>query len=265
MVNTNKLVTIEDLSNHLDRSYPRELAWDDDLPRIGFILGDKYQELKNILLSLDINHDVIKEAVENNVNLIVTHHPLIFSPIYKIDFNTTEGSILKQLIENNIAVYSMHTNYDVGIGGIADFLAKQLGLKNILGDNLKDSYLRVGDIEAKQFADVLEIVKSKYKLDGLRYAGDLNKVINKIAVFGGSGGNEFTVREAIRGGADLFITSEVKLNAVQYANMNGLAIIEVNHGIEKLALNHLKNKLFKQLDTEIFVSKIETDPFKYYK
>lgn len=264
MVGLDKFQSIRDLCSFLDKSFPHELAWDDDLPRIGFILGDKNNELSNVLLTLDITEEVIEEAITKKCNLIISHHPLIFMPIYKIDFETTKGKIIEKLIKNNIAVYTMHTNFDVGIGGVADVLASNLGLKNVLGDNLKDSYLRVGEIEETKFKDVLTIVREKLKLNGLKYAGKLEKNIKTIGILGGSGGSEGDVRAALNHSCDLYISSEFKLNAVQYAAANDLCIIEVNHGVEKLAINNLKYKLFKKVPKEIFVSEVEVDPFEYF-
>jgi dinuclear metal center YbgI/SA1388 family protein len=254
---------INDLCVFLDKTYPAELAWDEDLPRIGFILGDKKELLNNILLTLDVTEEVVEEAINKRCNLIITHHPLLFIPIFKIDYETIKGRILKKLITNNIAVYSMHTNFDVGIGGVADVLASTLGLKNIIGDNLKDSYLRVGEIEEMTFSDTLDFIKSKFRLEGLKYAGSIDKKIKTIGILGGSGGSEADVRAAINFGCDLYISSEFKLNVVQFAVANDLCIIEVNHGIEKLAINNLKYKLMKKVKGEVFVSEIEVDPFKY--
>lgn len=262
MVN-NQFVNIIDLVKYLDQVYPHELAWDEDLPRIGFILGDKFQKLNNVLLTLDINEEVIEEAIDNNVNLIIAHHPLIFKPIYKIDYNTVGGRIIKKLIENNISVYTMHTNFDVGIGGIGDYLAKTLGLKNIGGDNLKDSYLRYGDIEEMSFQELIKRVISKFKLNGVKYVGDKTKLVKRVGIFGGSGGNDGAVKDALNLNLDVYISSEFKLSAAQFANYNNLSIIEVNHGVEKLALGHLKNKLIKLVVGEIIVSALETDPFEY--
>lgn len=260
-----KFTHIKDLCEFLDRSYPHDLAWDEDLPRIGFTLGDKYQELHNVLLTLDINETVVDEAISKGVNLIITHHPLIFNPIFKIENDKTLGKIISKLIQNNIAVYAMHTNFDVGIGGVADYLAKLLSLKNIVGDNMKNSYLRYGAVEEKNFGEYLEIVKNKLKQSGLKYAGDVNKTIKSIGIVGGSGGSIEDVSKALNNKVDLYISSEFSLHVIQYAIANDLCIIEVNHGVEKLVLNHLKNKLFKLVPFQIHVSEIETDPFNYFK
>jgi len=258
-------MVIKELCDILDELYPSELAWDNDLPRIGFILGDKNRKLENVLLTLDINLDVIDEAINKNCNFIIAHHPLIFYPIYKIDFDTSLGKIIKKLIENNISVYSMHTNLDVGVEGVADTLAERISLKNITGENEKDSYMRIGEIKETKFKDLFNKIKDNLDITGLRYAGDEEKLIKRIAIFGGSGGNERAVMEAVQKNADLYISSEFKLSAVQLAVNNNLCVIEVNHGVEKLVFINLLNKLNKFVNTKIYISEVDTDPFRYYK
>jgi len=258
-------MVIKDIVTLLDNLYPKELAWDNDLPRIGFVLGDKNQELNGILLCLDINLDVISEAITKNLNLIIAHHPLIFHPIYKIDYETSQGKVIKKLIENNLNIYVMHTNLDVGISGVGDTLAETLGLKNIVGENLKDAYLRIGEIEEVKFKDIIDEVCVKLKLSGLKYAGNLEKKIKKVGILGGSGGSEADVMQALNYGLDLYISSEFRLSAVQLAYNNDLCIIEVNHGVEKLVFPKLKNKLLEFVNTNICISEVETDPFMYYK
>lgn len=258
-------MVIKDLCQYLDNLFPMELAWDSDIPRIGFVLGNKNEELKNILLTLDINLEVIDEAISKNVNFIISHHPLIFHPIYKLDFDTSLGKIIEKLIKNNIGVYSMHTNFDVGFAGVADTLSSKLGLSNIIGENKKDSYMRIGEVSPVKFKDYLDVISQNLNLNGLKYAGNLEKTITKVAILGGSGGSEFHVLEALSNGADLYISSEFKLSAVQLAMNNNLCVVEINHGVEKVVFNVLRNTLKNYVDTDILISEVETDPFLYYK
>src|SRR5699024_8571817 len=91
-----------------------------------------YDEVvKNILVTLDVSELVVDEAIKNNVNLIISHHPLLFQPLKEINIRTSKGRIIKKLLNNNITVYSAHTNLDIAENGVNDELAKQLQLKNI--------------------------------------------------------------------------------------------------------------------------------------
>lgn len=253
---------IKDLCNYLDNRFPASLAWDEDLNRIGLIIGSENIKLTNVLLTLDVTLEVVDEAIKNNANLIITHHPLIFMPIYKVVSSDYTSLVIQKLIKYDISVYCMHTNYDVGYMGVNDSLAKLIGLSNINGDNEKDSYLRYGKIKEVRFGDFISYLKEKLNINNLRCAGDLNKKISTVGILGGSGGREVDVINALKSNIDLYISSEFRLNAVQIAARNNLCIIELNHGIEKLAFSFLKEELKNNFKTiNVLISNIETDPF----
>lgn len=255
--------TIKDVCNYLDKLYPSELAWELDLPRIGFILGNSNNLITKSLLTLDVTGEVIDEAINLGANLIITHHPFIFNPIYKIDFKTVIGQNIKKLIENDIAIYALHTNFDVGVDGVADMLANFLELKDIVGSNEADSYLRVGKVTKKPLESILKEIKDKLKLEGLKYARSDSSDVEVVGIMGGSGGNDHYVEEALKAGVDLYISSEFKLSSIQNAVNNGMSIVEINHGVEKLALESLVESLTK-FGVKTIISKVQTDPFKYF-
>ncbi len=115
---------LNDVIKVLEEIAPPRLAesWDN----VGLMLGSKEQSVSRILCALDVNEEVISEAVRNNVQCIITHHPLIFKPLYKIDFDTPTGRMIQKLICHDISVYTMHTNYDIVQGGINDILCEKL-------------------------------------------------------------------------------------------------------------------------------------------
>ncbi len=118
---------LNDIIKELEKVAPPRLAesWDN----IGLIIGSRQQKVSRILCALDINEEVVEEAKHHKADCIITHHPLIFKPLSKIDYDTPKGKIIKQLITHNISVYTMHTNYDVVKGGINDILCDKLGIK----------------------------------------------------------------------------------------------------------------------------------------
>lgn len=113
----------------LEFFYPLNLA--EDWDNVGLQIGDEKTEVENILVALEINHDVIDEAIESSANLIITHHPLFFKEIKNIKFNNTKGNMINRLIKNDIAVYSIHTNIDIAFNGINDWLCEVIGVENI--------------------------------------------------------------------------------------------------------------------------------------
>ena len=97
----------------------------------GLIIGSNSQKADKALITIDITEDVVKEAIENNCNLIISHHPIIFKSLKKIDYQSAIGSIITKLIKADIAVYAMHTNLDNMLDGVNGILAQKLGLSNL--------------------------------------------------------------------------------------------------------------------------------------
>ncbi|SHF12285.1 Nif3-like dinuclear metal center hexameric protein [Alkalibacter saccharofermentans] len=118
-----------DILNIIDGFAPFDLAekWDN----VGLLIGDKNQEVNNILLSLDVTEDVVDEAVEKQADLIISHHPLIFSGVKEIRWDKYQGRTIQKLIKNDISVICAHTNLDISPEGINVYLGELLGLLNV--------------------------------------------------------------------------------------------------------------------------------------
>ncbi|MGI6712367.1 MAG: Nif3-like dinuclear metal center hexameric protein [Bacillota bacterium] len=121
-------VTVDKVINIMETIAPRHLA--EDWDNIGLQIGHPGEKAENILITLDINEAVVNEAISQGIDLIISHHPLIFEPLKTLRFDTPLGKICAELISNNIAVYAAHTNLDRASGGINDVLAHILGLQN---------------------------------------------------------------------------------------------------------------------------------------
>lgn len=258
---------VNDVCNYLNNRFPLENAEEYDRA-IGLAIGDGRIEVTGICLALDVNKEVIKEALDNNCNLIITHHPLLFNPVYKILYNDFKGEIIKMLIENNMSLYSMHTNLDVGDGGVNDTLANNLGLSDIKiinGEASKGNYLRYGKVKEMTLGELASNVKKIFNLSGVRVLGDLNKKIKTVGVVGGSGAHDSDIFLAKASGCDCYITGEVHLNNAQYASFLNIALIEVNHGVEKFVFYSLIEELkknFKELynySSKIFITSNNSD------
>jgi dinuclear metal center YbgI/SA1388 family protein len=119
-----------DIIDRIEDWAPREIAWDRD--NAGLQVGSADREVKKILLTLDLTEPSLDEAIKENCNLIITHHPLLFTPIKKIDTqNNQTGKLIEKLIKNDITLYSVHTNLDFAKDGVSFELASVLGLKDI--------------------------------------------------------------------------------------------------------------------------------------
>ena len=250
---------IKEIIDYLDSKYPQDLASDFD-KSIGFGIGSKNIEVKKVLLSLDLTFDVCKAAKRLGANLIITHHPFIFNPINRIIFDTPQGQIIKFLCDNNISTYSMHTNLDAGIGGVNDTLAKMLEVDFTHEVALKDDMLVYGAIKETTLKELVKKVKEVYKLKGVRVVGCLNKRITSVGIIGGAGASIYNINDCISKNVDCFITGEVHLDKAIYASQNDLAIIEVNHGVERFVFDSLVKDLNSKFGDIFIVSNINTDP-----
>ncbi|HHZ18433.1 MAG TPA: Nif3-like dinuclear metal center hexameric protein [Acholeplasmataceae bacterium] len=259
---------ISDVIAFLEKKYPPELAADFDAERIGHVIGSDDSKLTNILLALDLTIDVAKEAVAKGANLIITHHPFIFTPLYKILFTTPKGKIIKYLCQHDISVYVMHTNLDAAEGGVNDVLSTRLGLQNIViagGGPAKDKLMRVGEIEPTRLGKLSKRVRERFDLPAVKIVGAEDKMIQKVGIIGGSGATEDAINQALAEGVDCFVTGEIKLHIAQQASACGLALIDVGHGIERMVLPAVKDEIKNRLGLSgrVFVSEINTDPLLY--
>jgi dinuclear metal center YbgI/SA1388 family protein len=123
-------MTCGEIFKYIEDWAPKEISWNKD--NVGLQIGSAKRVVKNILLSLDLNMNVVNEAKNKNCNLIITHHPLLFNPVKKIDTGTDKRSLLiEKLIKNDITLFAAHTNFDFAKAGVSFQLAKTLKLKNI--------------------------------------------------------------------------------------------------------------------------------------
>ena len=106
------------------------LSYQESYDNSGLLLGDENLNVKSVLTCLDCTEEVIEEAINNNCNLIISHHPLLFKPIKKITHSNYNERIIYQAIKHDIAIYAMHTNLDNIEEGVSFIFAKKLGLKN---------------------------------------------------------------------------------------------------------------------------------------
>ncbi|MBF7097712.1 Nif3-like dinuclear metal center hexameric protein [Alkalibacter mobilis] len=112
----------------IDESAPFDYAenWDN----VGLLVGDPRKEIQRIFLTLDITDESLNEAIEKNADIIVSHHPLIFSPLKNLRWDNKKGELIKKILRNELCVIAAHTNLDVSSVGINTFLAQRLNLKN---------------------------------------------------------------------------------------------------------------------------------------
>lgn len=121
---------LNDLAKKLDVIFHKSIAMPDD--PVGLLIGNLDREINSVLITLDITTEVVKEALEKEIDLIISHHPLIFTPVSNVVNDNPKNSKILSLIENKIAVYAAHTNLDAMNGGLNDVFAQKLGLSEII-------------------------------------------------------------------------------------------------------------------------------------
>ena len=207
----------ESLSAALEETIPSQLAekWDN----VGLQIDCNLKSVKRILLCLDVLLPVVKEAIEKKTDLIISHHPLIFSPIKKID-SKQEGIIIQELIRANISLFVMHTNLDKAAGGVNDILADMLGLEEIAP--FEYSSEEASDIgrmaiyrPQKTLKEIADIIKHTLSIPNIRVVGPLNKKIERVAICAGAGASLIDL--ASENKAELLITADIKYHQAQKA------------------------------------------------
>ncbi|AKS67012.1 Nif3-like dinuclear metal center hexameric protein [Staphylococcus coagulans] len=347
-------------------------SWDN----VGLLIGNKESEVTGILTALDCTGEIVDEAIEKNINTIITHHPLIFKGIKQIIDDDAYGSIIYRLIQNNINLIALHTNLDVHPEGVNAMLAEKIGLKDFeLLNKEKEHYYKIqiyipeenaeafkdtlsqhglaqegeyaycffntigkgqfkplenanphigeiGRVETVQeqkiefmiqshqrslaealihqyhpyetpVYDVIQMtrtshrglgmignlehkmtvnsfvnqVKNTLQMPSVRFIGDMNASIQRIAIIGGSGmGYEVQAQQS---GADLFITGDIKHHDALDAKIAGINLLDINHYSEYVMKEGLVHLLRNWLEPELEHSfKIEasarnTDPYDY--
>ncbi len=251
----------------IEKFAPLSLAavWDN----CGLIVGRSGKNVSKIILALDATPAVIKEAVNKEADLIVTHHPLTFNPVKNISDSTPIGESLLELAENKIALYSAHTNLDSCKGGVNDVLAELLGLEeaapsffdaNLAGE--KSSFGKTGYLDRKITLEQLaKRVGEALNDDTVTYTGDGGVMIGKVGCCSGSGG--MFIDEAAKSGCEAFITGDIKYAQALQALSQGMSLVNFGHyQSEVIILNKLKTVLSEEFDDIVIeISSAGTLPF----
>ena len=256
------MITVRNVFDHLNKLADIKLAekWDN----VGLMLGDFNSEVKNVLVCLDVTTTVVNEAITNNIDLIISHHPLIFKPLKSLNFTVDfKSNIIKSLVKNDISVISFHTNLDSATYGLNDFLAKKLELKNIRilfeHETYKNAGLgRIGEL-SEEFTqkEFITYIKEKFNLETISAVLGNNNKIKTVALLGGSGADFiYTLPEV-----DIYLTGDVGYHVALDALEMKKNIIDVGHFTEHL-VKDLLLEYIGELSINVQKSKVEQSPFK---
>ena len=249
----------------IEAAYPKSAALDFD--NVGLLAGRAEKEVSRVYLALDATDKVIDRAVLAGADMLITHHPLIFSPLKRVTDEDFISKRVVKLIQNDISYYAMHTNYDVL--GMAALSEKILGIKNtqvldvtMSGDGGEEGIGRIGDLEKTMtLEECCVYVKHRLKLGSLKVFGDMDKKVSRLAISPGSG--KTAVAPAIAKGADVLVTGDIGHHDGLDAVEQGLSVIDAGHyGTEYIFIDDMKQFLEDKLPVLEIVATPVVHPFQ---
>lgn len=245
--------TVTQIYNAIDRLAPFWLTMDFD--NTGILVGDRNREVSCALLALDCTPAVVEQAKQLGAQLIVTHHPVIFHPLKRVN----EDAVVYQLIRSDIAVISAHTNLDIAQGGVNDALASAIGLRDCRGLELLNEQTgawlgRIGTLPEPLSPEAFAAhIKACLNASSIKFAA-APRVIRTVALCSGSGAD--CLDAAISAGADALLTSEVKQHEYLAAAAAGISIFDAGHfDTEDIVTEPLRDYLAKEIpDVHFFTT-----------
>jgi len=259
---------INQITTHLEAIAPRHLQ--ESYDNAGLIVGDADAECTGCLISLDVTEAIIEEATEKGCNLVVAHHPIIFGGLKQlVGANYVQRTVIKA-IKNNVAIYAIHTNLDNVLHGVNAMIGEKLGLGELTilrpksPDNQEIGAGVVGGLaEAMEEKEFLGFLKKEMETACIRHTALLGKPIKKIALCGGSG--SFLLKDAIRAGADVFITGDFKYH--EFFDAEGkILIADIGHfESEQFTIPLIYRYLSEKFPTfALHFTETNTNPIKYF-
>lgn len=252
-----------DIMKVIEATYPKHAAleWDN----VGLLVGRTEKEVKKVYVALDATDEVIEQAVAANADMLITHHPLLFSPLKKITDEHFIGSRVVKLLQHDISYYAMHTNYDVC--GMADISAVILGLDGaetleVTDKESMEGIGRVGELACQMSLQSCgELIKEKFQLESVKVFGDLSSTVHRVAICPGSG--KGMTELALEKNADVLVTGDIGHHEGIDAVAQGLTIIDAGHyGLEHIFIEDMANYLRKNVEGIVVETHEITHPFQ---
>jgi dinuclear metal center YbgI/SA1388 family protein len=268
-------VPLREVIAALESRYDPALA--EDWDAVGLVCGDPDEPVRRVLFAVDPTAAVVDEVLGTGADLLVTHHPLLLTPVHGVPADDPKGRLVHRLVRGGAGLFVAHTNADrAPEGGVNDALADVLGLRDAVplepvdGGDPRAGLGRVGDLDAattlREFAAHAAAVLPA-TVGGVRAAGDPDRVVRRVAVCGGSGGS--LTGAAAAAGADVLLTSDLKHHSVSEAlESAGPALCDVGHFASEwpwlpVAADALHRDLSGRV--EVAVSRRRTDPWTWHE
>lgn len=249
-----------EIIGRLEALAPVEYACEWDNP--GLLAGRMEKDVKKVLLALDATDEVVDQAIREGVDLLLTHHPLIFKALKKVNDQDFISRRILKLIQADISCYAMHTNFDIAPGCMADLAAGLLGLEEqrpleVTGeaDGMPIGIGKVGTLAAPLTLQELgTFVKERFGLPFVTVygLGQLEEPVTRIAVSPGSGGS--MIAHGLKSGVQVLVTGDIGHHEGIDAVANGMAVIDGGHyGLEHIFMGFMETYLKKQFGSDLTI------------
>ncbi|WP_018143573.1 Nif3-like dinuclear metal center hexameric protein [Alloscardovia criceti] len=260
----------------LEELYPISFAEEWDEP--GLIVGDPSWPVDTVYCAVDPTEETVKDAIAQGAGLMITHHPLYFRATHTVSGTTFRGSLVNMLIENHCALWVGHTNVDSAQRGQGEAFVQALELVDegaLIPVEADPAYPRVGLGRVGRLREPMSLQDFARRIadtlpdthNGIFVSGDVEKLIQRIAVLPGSGDSE--IEAAAASGADVYVTSDLRHHPALDARQEfSMALINTPHSaIEKLCFNLMTEDLPRALQStfnqsvDMYISTLNTDPW----
>ncbi len=254
----------DEIIESLERLSPSSFA--EDYDNVGLLAGRGDKEVHKVYIALDATDEAIEEAVRLKADMLITHHPLIFSPLRKVNTDDFIGRRVVKLIQNDISYYAMHTNFDVM--GMADAAADEIRLKDrqVLSITYEDEIAKEGIGRYGRLPQIMTLeecasyIKQIFNLESIKIYGAPEAAIEWAAISPGSG--KSMIRPAITAGAEVLITGDIEHHEGLDAVSQGLNIIDAGHyGLEKIFVPYIQEYVKREYPQMIINTAKEKNPF----
>ena len=217
-------------------------GWDNS----GLCVGSPEDEVTSVLLALDCTPELVDEAVSCGADMIVTHHPLIFSGLKKISPDDMVGEAVIKAIRAGISIYAAHTSADKVLEGVSGAMAAKLGLVNVtvLDEDGEGTGLgAVGDLPQPMTAEqAVALVKDRFALKAMKTSRPSDVMISRVAMCGGSGGS--LIKAARKAGAQLYISGDISYH--NFFTSDGFMIMDIGHYESEIEIVDILFSLIKK-------------------
>ena len=258
---------IKEIVDALERFAPLPLQ--DGFDNAGMQVGLTDADCAGALLCLDVTEEVLDEAISLGCNLVVSHHPLIFKGIKSLTGDNYVERCVMKAVKHDITIFSAHTNLDNAVNGVNFKMAEKIGLTHVeVLDPRADGWLNagagvVGELSEPEAEEAfLRRIKQTFEVGCVKHTALTGRQIRRVALCGGAGA--FLMPEAIKKGADVFITGEIKYHDY-FGRAEEILLAEIGHYESEQYTKEIFKKIISEQfpEVRVMMTSVNTNPINY--